>query len=355
MPKNFVSTNDPNLLSEKNVKKYVLPKYNLNNCKIEQVKFKDTAKQRAVYKVTSDEQCFCLKKIYYPATTLLFVYSTVEWWHRHGINVPKLLPSKDKGRFVTYKNMIFILTPWVHGEKCDYNNPVHLYKIAVTLGEMHKCGKKFIPIEGSKVNYKCDKIDISTYKHFKNLTTYSNYAFEYKDEFSKVYLKYYEKMKEIANISTNAAMSIDYDNLTKTLCHGDYVNKNIIFTPDGKTWVIDFDKSSVDYAMHDVGYALRRILRRDSTNWEMDLLLKWLYIYNENIEMTVDDYKYLLSYLAFPQKYWKISRDYYNYIEKCNKQAFLTLLCKTVRTCDAHYNFVISLKKYIEDKFNITL
>ncbi|MEG0641352.1 MAG: CotS family spore coat protein [Clostridium sp.] len=355
MSENFTSINDPSLLSEKNVKKHVLPKFNINNCTVEQIKFKDTVKQRAVYKVTTLEQCFCLKKIYYSQSTLLFVYSAIEWWYRHEINVPKLLNTKSKNRYVLYRDMLFILTPWINGERCDYNNPVHLYKIAVNLGKMHKHGKKFISIDGSTVNYKFDKIHISINKHLKNLTAYSNYAFEYKDDFSKLYLKHFNLMNEIATISSKSAASINYNNLTKTLCHGDYVNKNIIFTSDGETWVIDFDKTSIDYSMHDVGYALRRILRRDSTNWDIELLLKWIYVYNEYSEITVDDYKYLLSYLAFPQKYWKIARDYYTYIDKCNKPAFLSLLCKSLKSSREHYDFVISFKAYIEYKFNILL
>lgn len=40
--------NNLELLSENNVKKHVLPHYNLNNAMVEQVKLKNTDKQRAV-------------------------------------------------------------------------------------------------------------------------------------------------------------------------------------------------------------------------------------------------------------------------------------------------------------------
>ncbi|MBY6763035.1 CotS family spore coat protein, partial [Clostridium botulinum] len=52
---------DIDLLSEENVKKYVLPKYNLQTADICQIKFKNTEKQRAVYKVTYGNNCYCLK------------------------------------------------------------------------------------------------------------------------------------------------------------------------------------------------------------------------------------------------------------------------------------------------------
>ena len=57
-------------------------------------------------------------------------------------------------------------------------------------------------------------------------------------------------------------------------------------------------------------------------------------------------------YLAFPQKYWKISRDYYNNINKCNKNSFLMLLKKACENTDYHLDFINQLKEHIENKFN---
>ena len=55
-------TYNADLLSEENIKKFVLPFYNLNSGEVTQVKFKDTEKQRAVYKINHNDKSYCLKK-----------------------------------------------------------------------------------------------------------------------------------------------------------------------------------------------------------------------------------------------------------------------------------------------------
>ena len=60
---------------------------------------------------------------------LLFVYSAIEWLYRNNIKVPKLLPTINNNRFVNYNNMLFILTPWIEGDKCDFDNINHVILI----------------------------------------------------------------------------------------------------------------------------------------------------------------------------------------------------------------------------------
>ena len=114
-------SNDNKVIDIDNIKKYILPKFLLQDATITMVKFKDTEKQRAVFKVTSNNKNYCLKKVYYDEENLLFVYSAMEWLYRNNIMVPKLLPSIDNSRYIYYEDMLFILTPWVEGEKCNFD------------------------------------------------------------------------------------------------------------------------------------------------------------------------------------------------------------------------------------------
>lgn len=97
-------------LSPEIIKQNVLPYYNLQNSQISIIKFKDTDKQRAVYRVNYKDKNYCLKKVYYNLNDLLYVYSAIEWLYRNNIRVSKLLPTIDNNRFVSYRDMLFILT-----------------------------------------------------------------------------------------------------------------------------------------------------------------------------------------------------------------------------------------------------
>lgn len=148
------------------------------------------------------------------------------------------------------------------------------------------------------------------------------------------------------------ASTIDNNNLSRSLCHLDYVNKNIIFDETEHIWTIDFDKCKIDYSVHDISYFMRRFLKRDNTNWNVDLAINCLNLYEKSHPLNSDEYKYILAYVGFPQKYWKISRDYYKNIKKCNKNAFTILLEKSVKNDMNQSKFIQLFTKYIEDRFN---
>lgn len=341
-----------NLLSEENIKKYVLPYYNLQQAQLTSVKFKDTDKQRAVYKVDYLGQSYCLKKVYFSKEDLLFIYSATEWLFRNNINVPRILPTKDKGRFAEFNSMLFILTPWIDGEKCSYDNSNHLFSSIVNLANIHNSCKNFIPIEGSNLRKGFENIHISINKHFVQLLSCSNSAFKHGDKFSRLFLQNFENNLLLAEISLQVSSTIKNKNLNKSLCHLDYVNKNMIFDNKNNIWIIDFDKCCIDYCTHDISYFLRRFLRRENTNWNLELTLKCLDLYEKICPLNIDEYKYILTYLSFPQKFWKISKDYYNNIRKCNRNSFYYLLEKTIQKNKSHLDFIMQFGKYIENKFN---
>ena len=97
---------------------------------------------------------------------------------------------------------------------------------------------------------------------------------------------------------------MDKNDLSTSLCHGDYVNKDILINKDC-IWIIDFDKCSYDYCSHDIAYFLRRLLKRPSSNWSTYLTLEVIDSYLENNTLNESDFKYILAYLAFPQKFWE--------------------------------------------------
>jgi CotS family spore coat protein len=344
-----------NLFSEENIKKYVLSQYTLQNAQIEQIKFKDTDKQRAVFKITTDNESYCLKKVYFSKEVLFFVYSVIEWFYRNNINVPRIIPTSNRGRFAEYENMYFILTAWIIGEKCNYELEENIISAAENLASMHNVSKGFYPIEGSIKREEFDNLNVSLCKHFNQILVCSNNAFKYGDKFSKTYLAHFEINQLLAKTAVDVSSTIELSNLSKALCHLDYVNKNILFDSQKKIWIIDFDNSKMDYCVHDIAYFLRRILKRNTTNWDMKLTIECINSYEKIHPLSQDDYKYIFSYLVFPQKYWKISRDYYNNIHKCNETSFIILLNSYVKNEESMLSFAYDFGKYIENKFNISI
>ncbi|MGM9933872.1 CotS family spore coat protein [uncultured Clostridium sp.] len=330
-------------LSPEIIKRYVLPKFNLQNAKISIIKFKDTEKQRAVYRIDYNNISYCLKKVYYELGDLLYVYSAIEWLYRNNIRVPKLLPTIDNNRFAKFDNMLFILTPWIEGEKCSFDNMNHIEISIKKLAQIHSISRNFKPILGSSLKEGFDDYYISTLKHFQDLLKSSNDSFKYKDKFSKKFISDFDLNFRLSKISLDMSNKIDKSGLSRSLCHGDYVNKNIIIPKDNDPWIIDFDKCKMDYCAKDLSYFLRRLLKRENTKWNLDISLKVLETYNEIAPLTKADIYYIVSYICFPQKYWKISRDYFKNVHKCNKNSFLTLLNNATSKSAYQYNFALNI------------
>lgn len=344
-----------NLLSCENIKRNVLPYYGIDfSSTVTQIKFKDTDKQRAIYRIDTDKGIYCLKKVYYPIDELLFVYSTMEWLYRNNIKVPRFMSTTDHGRFVEYEGMLFIMTNWINGDKCDFDNLQHLNAASRNLSRIHESTQEFMPILGSKYKEGFSDLGESLDKHREQLLENEKKAQKYDDYFSKIYIMSMTIPMSLASISSFIALSINTDNLSRAVCHNDYVGKNLIMK-DEDIYVIDFDKCKYDYCALDIGYCLRRLLRRENTLWNTDLAINFIQQYEYGHTLTIDDYKYILAYLAFPQKYWKLSRDYYKNISKCNKKAFINLLNKAVVQDVPQKNFTYEFLQYVEDKFDTTL
>lgn len=342
-------------LSPEIIRKNVLPYYNLQNGKISVIKFKDSDKQRAVYKIDYRNKSYCLKKVYYNLQDLLYVYSSIEWLYRNNIKVPKLLPTVDDNRFVSYDDMLFILTPWVEGEKCSFDNIQHVILSVRKLANIHSITRDFYPIPGSSLKQGFEDYYILTLRHFEDLLKASNESFKYKDKFSREFISNFDINLRLAKISLDISNNINNDNLSKSLCHGDYVNKNIIFPDNLDPWIIDFDKCKTDYCARDLSYFMRRLLKRENTKWDIELAISVLKNYNEICPLTESDFKYLVSYICFPQKYWKISRDYYRNVHKCNKTSFLTLLSSATSKTDLQYDFAVNIIDRVQKEFSVTL
>lgn len=345
-------SNDNKLTDIDNIKKYILPKFFLNDATITMVKFKDTEKQRAVFKVISNNKTYCLKKVYYNEENLLFVYSAMEWLYRNNVMVPKLLPSIDNNRFIYYEDMLFILTPWVEGTKCNFDSIMDIRLSIKTLAKLHKCSKNFTPILGSTNRVGLEDYYLSINKHFNDILETANLASTYKDKFSKLYLNNLDSNLSLAKLSLEIASSIDNSNLNISLCHGDYVNKNILIN-NNDVWIIDFDKCKKDYCAHDLAYFLRRLLKRSTTNWNAALTVDIINTYLKTNNLTDSDLKYILAYLAFPQKFWKVSRDYYKNINKCNKNSFIALFTKGLNRSIDQLDYINNMIEIFQTYYNV--
>ena len=167
-----------------------------------------------------------------------------------------------------------------------------------------------------------------------------------------IYLNNLDNNLSLAKLSLEISTSIDTSNLNVSLCHGDYVNKNILIN-NKDVWIIDFDKCKIDYCAHDLAYFLRRLLKRETTNWNPALTVDIINTYLKINTLSDSDLKYILAYLAFPQKFWKISRDYYKNVNKCNKNSFITIFTKGLDRSKNQLDYINTMIDIFKSYYNV--
>jgi len=109
----------------------------------------------------------------------------------------------------------------------------------------------------------------------------------------------------------------------------------------------------MDYCSRDISYFLRRLLKRENTNWQINLTLDVLDRYMEENTLTESDFKYILAYISFPQKFWKLSRDYYKNIKRCNKNSFILLLNKGLDRAENQLQFTYELMNAFRNHYDV--
>lgn len=334
---------------------YILDNFNIKNFKFEKIKEKNTKKNRIVYKVNFLNNFFCLKQTYFEKKDILFIYSYLEWLNLYEIKVPYLIKSKQNKPFVKYNDKFFILTTWIDGKKLNYDNLNECINSITLLAKIHRISANIPLIYGAnsiinfldlKQKYKKNIMELhKMYTIFKNIN----------DEISPIFLQNFNILKHFGNISLLFSQIINLNNLNKCICHGDFVNKNLLVN-DKEIIPIDFDRSCINYSIFDLCYFLRRYLRRTTTNWNFKSTILLLKHYDKINPLFLDEYLYLISYLSFPQKFFKISKSYlYNYknLTINQKLIYRNLLFKNSLSFNNKLNFINNFEIFIESKFNI--
>lgn len=334
---------------------YILYNFNINDFTLHKIKEKNSKKARIVYKVESNNDFFCLKQTYFDEKELLFIYSYLEWLNVYNIKVPYLIKSKQKKPFVNENNKIFILTNWIEGNKLNYDN-FHECILSVNfLSKIHNISKNIIFIKDSSKKIAYINLNKRYSKNILILHKLYNKAKIINDDFSKIFIIYFNNFIKLANFSKYISNIINFKNLQVSMCHGDYVNKNIIINKN-TVIPIDFDNASINFSIYDLSYFLRRYLRRTNSKWNFYNAKTLISYYSKNNFIFLDEYLYLLSYLSFPQKFFRIGKFYFSNIENLSqyeKNIQVHFLNKTCSSFYDHFQFSILFKDYIQSLFNI--
>ncbi len=333
---------------------YILSNFDIKKYNLTKIKEKTSKKSRSVYKISYLDNLFCLKQTYFSIEKILFVYSYLNWLSTHDIRIPNLIKSINNKPFVLYNDKYYILTDWISGDKLNYNNLDDCIKAITFLSKIHGLSYNMTSMRGAEINISFTNLRQRFLNSIKDSNKLHSSAQNINDEFSRRFKTYYNKFLYLAELSLNASSIINVKKLNVSVCHGDYVSKNIILNES--VIPIDFDKCSINYSIYDLSYFLKRYLRHRDINWNFKNMMVLVNYYNQNHPIFIDEYLFLLAYLSFPYKFLKTSKLYFENINNLTpkeKELYVKNIDRIYKTFDMQIMFIADFKKYINSKFNL--
>ncbi|MHB8170548.1 MAG: CotS family spore coat protein [Thermincolia bacterium] len=275
---------------------------------------------RDIYQVKTAVGVRALKHIKEKEEKIGFIATALQHVADQGFTkMAGLVPTRDGMPYLVRDGEYWVVNPWVEGYEPKYVKGEEMARAASTLAEFHKATVGYYPPEGIKPKNKLGKwikkleskaADLNHYRRMVDGKAELN-------PFDKEFLAKAEWLCQKTQESIEALKKSAYLRLCNQynprkgypLCHGDTAARNFVMTKDGVAHLIDFDSLAVDLRVVDLWRLLRRTLRK--AKWEAALAMQMIDSYNRVYPLSKDEYKVLYALFLFPEKPWRVAKEYY--------------------------------------------
>lgn len=191
-----------------------------------------------------------------------------------------------------------------------------------------------------------DVVDASM-RHSRELVKVKNYirTKKRKQEFEQIYMRYFERMHEIAEKSCEILNSQAQRETGCLICHGDCNQHNIVWL-DGRWQLIHFENVVYSWSMWDLATYIRKVMEKNG--WDEELGLAIVQEYHKVRPIQKEDYQKLCGLILFPEKFWKVANHYMSSNKAWIPEKDIEKLKKVIEQ-------EIHRLKFVENLFSISL
>lgn len=270
---------------------------------------------------------------------LLSVARGLEYVSENGFRSCRLpLPTKSGAPFLAQGGRHYLLFEWIEGERIDFSCPEQLAASCRTLAHFHLCGRGFDSSGGSFA-----RLVRSLARRHRELQSFAGRAGRseagsgFERELGRA-LGYYLELaafgrRLLAGIEPEAGATGE-----SGLCHGDVAARNLILSPGGEVFLIDFDAMRPDLPLLDLWKLFRRAMT--GLGWEAEAGLRIIDSYETVAPLRPGELAVLLALLAFPQKLWRLARRFYRGRHEGEEEKYTRKLRRFTSQSHAHASFL---------------
>lgn len=284
------------------------------------IKIKDQKPRKGIYHLKTNKGDRCLKRINYGTQKLLFVYGAKEHLINNGFNnVDRYYLSTENEPFALVNEDLYTLSQWIEGRECNFRDIEDVKLAAKNLALLHEASKGYDPPENSKLKTDIGRWPSLMDKRIKALSKMRDMARKknIKQNFDLTYIKTVDFYRDLAIRASKLLISSDYKQICevseeeKIFCHHDYTYHNIVIDEEDKLYVLDFDYCKREIRAFDIANFMIKVLKK--VDWNLEFAKNIIECYDEVSKIKEEEYKVILAFLLFPQRYWRLAnRHYYN-------------------------------------------
>lgn len=231
-------------------------------------------------------------------------------------NLDLIFPNKEDS-FISYDKYRtpFIVKRAFEGRECSLKEEKDMERACRNLARLHRTLRKFPDYRVENRNTPsipemlwARKLEL---KRIRNYIKKSGRRSEFELTFTSCYGEFYgeaEQVVELARKQPEELWKRGYG-----ICHGAYHQHNILMTPEGVA-TLNLGQFHFNQQILDLYNLMRKALEKNQFQRRMfEAALKG---YEDEIRLEKEDLRLLWLLLSFPEKFWKISNQYYN-SKKC--------------------------------------
>jgi len=231
-------------------------------------------------------------------------------------NVDLIISNKEEGliSYDKYRSP-FIIKHSFEGRECCLKEEMDIERACRNLGVLHRILRRFQDDKVEKREtpsipdlLKNRKTEL---RRIRNYIKRSGRKTEFELTFTSCYGEFYEEAENALNKAVK--LNIDYKKNGYGICHGAYHQHNILMLKEGEA-TLNLGQFHYNQQIMDLYNLMRKAMEKNQ--FQRRIFEAALKGYEREIPLKDEDFYMLHILFSFPEKFWKISNQYYN-SKKC--------------------------------------
>ena len=311
------------------------------------VKVLSTFRSRGTFQCETEQGLALLKEYHGSLQKLALEYEWKEKLANAGfLTTDRYFLTKEES-LVTYDRYRtpFVLKHYFKGRECDCRNLSDVAASCRNLAFLHKVSSiEEIPFENLKTETTSHLFERKN-RELRSIRKFIGKV-RGKNDFELLYMDCFDSFYKEASHALAHLLKAEADlaNTDCGMCHGAYHYHNVLILPDYSVATVNFESLCYQPYLLDLYLFLRKTLEKNHYD----------YAYSIYRHLTEKDFLFLYLLFLYPEKFWKISNQYYNHRKSWIPPRTLEKLQKVLAQNEERHSFLKQFADFLRT-LNINL